>query len=176
MPPFPGQFVISRTSRTTPLTARAGNHSSNALISNATSIGPNEQFTLDESGPPLGTTLRRSSNFFVSARGNIGAENDTATFQTEEMLPDNNAKFTLTGPASNGAWTIGSARRSFRHRGRRRWPGHACLPHQRHRGQELGTFYILKAGDLGSGLPYVIRPAGTGNVPGQVGAEYRHTF
>jgi hypothetical protein len=164
--PFPGQFVIRTFLTNNLVTARPGNHSVDAIVSNATSIGPNEKFTLEESGPPLGTTLRTASNFFVSARGNIGAAGDTGTFQTEETLPDNNAKFTLAGPATNGSWTIrlldghfvtavgggGQATRAFH--------TDATVA------KSWESFYILKTGDLGSGLPYVIRPAGTGNVPG----------
>ena len=46
--------------------------------------------------------------FFLSARngGGIGASNDTETFHTEAREFRDDEKFTLTGPAGDGTFTI----------------------------------------------------------------------
>jgi hypothetical protein len=90
------------------LTARdGGHHSIDALISSATTPGPNEVFTL-EAGDNFRHFIFTAGNFILSARngGGIGASKDTETFQTEARDFRDDEKFRLAGPAEDGTFSI----------------------------------------------------------------------
>jgi hypothetical protein len=168
---FPGEFVFRTYLKNNLVTARdGGHHSIDALVSNATSIGPNEKFTLELTSSNVDSTIRTAGGFYLSARngGGIGgAQDDTQTFQTERTVPAADAVFRLRGPATNGAWTIETANNHFvtalggGGKSTRAFHTDATNP------STWESFYVLKCGDLGTGFQYAIRPAGTGNVPGQ---------
>jgi hypothetical protein len=165
-----GELVIRTYLKGFFLTAKdGGHHSIDALLSNSSAVQVDERFTFS-SGSPTQVTIRTTKGFYLSARGggSIGGNaDDTQTFQTERIAPAPDALFTLEGPAPNGTITIatldghfvtalgggGKSTRAFHTDGTvaRSWE----------------QFYILKVGDLGSGHLYAIRPAGTGNIPGQ---------
>jgi hypothetical protein len=168
---FPGEFVFRTYLKNHLITARdGGHHSIDALVSNATSIGPNEKFTLELTSSNVDTTIKTAGGFYLSARngGGIGGgQDDTQTFQTERTVPAADAVFRLRGPATNGVWTIETVNHHFvtalggGGKSTRAFHTDATNP------STWESFYVLKCGDLGTGFQYAIRPAGTGNVPGQ---------
>jgi hypothetical protein len=167
---LPGDFAIRTYLKNTLLTARdGGHHSIDALMTGATSVGPNERFKMEGFQPDY-TILRTAGGFYLTARGagGIGGnDDDTQTFQTERTVLADDALFRLEGPGGSGTFTIGT----FNGRFVTALGGGGKTTRAFHtdatRASTWELFYVLKGGDLGSGYQYAIRPAGTGNVPGQ---------
>ena len=145
-----------------------GHHSIDALISSATTPGPNEVFTCNNGGN-FKVFFFTAGNVILSARGGggIGAENDTETFQTEriELAPD--ALFGLTRAGQDGTFSMQTETGNFVTAvGGGGHPTRAF-----HTDATVAStwekFYLLKTGDLDSGHQYAIRPTGTGNIPGK---------
>jgi hypothetical protein len=169
---LPGEFVLRTFLKNTLVTARdGGHHSIDALITTATAIGPNEKFTLDLTADNTGTTFKTAGGFFVSARGGGGIggspDDDTQTFQTERTAVAADAIFRLRGPATNGVWTIETANNHFVTAVGGGGKSTRAFHTDATNALSWESFYLLKTGDLGPGFRYAIRPAGTGNIPGQ---------
>jgi hypothetical protein len=83
-----------------------GHHSIDALTTSATSIGPNERFTVEKIGPDY-TLFKTRGGYYVSAAGGGGwtpANSDTQTMQTERTSPASDALFSvhsINGALSN---------------------------------------------------------------------------
>jgi hypothetical protein len=168
---LPGEFTIRAYLKNTLLTARdGGHHSIDALVTSATSIGPNERFRLEGFQPDF-TLIRTAGNFFVSARGAGGiggnGSDDSQTFQTERTALADDALFRVEGPSAAGTFTI----RTFNGHFVTALGGGGKSTRAFHtdatKALSWEFFYILKTGDLGSGFQYAIRPSGTGNIPGR---------
>lgn len=145
-----------------------GHHSIDALISSATTPGPNEVFTINDSDN-FKVFFFTAGNVILSARngGGIGASLDTETFQTEriELAPD--ALFALTQAGQDGTFSIQTETGNFVTA-----VGGGGHPTRAFHTDATAAstwekFYLLKTGDLGSGHQYAIRPTGTGNIPGK---------
>jgi len=171
-PLLTGQFVIRNYLKDFLVTARdGGNHSVDALVSNVAdaAIGPNETFTFFPRSATQ-ATIRTSKGFFVSARGGggIGGTNDdTLTFQTERRQLADDVLFRLDGPAPDGTMTIATLDGHFVTAVGGGGKSTRAFHTDATTASTWEKFYIVRVGDLGSGLQYAIRPAGTGiNLPG----------
>ena len=165
-----GQFLIKTYRGNNLVTARdGGRHSIDALISSATSPGPNEKFVIETGADNFQVFLRTAGNRFVSARngGGIGDQDDTETFQTERDELAGDALFRLTGPSANGSFSIATEDGHFV----TAVGGGGHSTRAFHTNATIAStwewFYLLKTGDLDSGHQYAIRPVGTGNIPGK---------
>jgi hypothetical protein len=163
-----GKFLIRCYRGGNFVTATNGGHQTiDALISSATTPGPNEVFTIDDSNSK--NFFFTAGNVILSAKngGGIGASDDAETFQTEriELAPD--ALFGLAGANQDGSFSIQTATGN--------WVtavgggGHSSRAFHTDAtaANTWEKFYLLKTGDLGSGHQYAIRPTGTGNIPGK---------
>ena len=167
---LPGQFSIRTYLKNNLITAKdGGHHSIDALVTNATSLGPNEKFTIEKAFGPFTTLFKTSGGYYVSAyqEGGVGAENDAETFQTERTVVGDDARFTLIGPIYDGRSWI----RTFNGHFVTALGGGGLATRAFHtdatQSLDWESFFLLKCGDLGSGYEYAIRPAGTGG-PGDV--------
>src|SRR5437588_1630437 len=109
-----GKFLIRCYRGGNFVTAKdGGHHSIDALISSATTPGPNEVFTADDSNFKVFFLTAR--NVFLSARngGGIDVTNDTETFQTEriELAPD--ALFALSQVGRDGTFSLQTGTGNF---------------------------------------------------------------
>jgi len=161
----PGQFCIRTYLKNNPITARdGGHHSIDALVTNATSIGRNERFTIEKGFGPFTTLFKTSGGYYVSAIGGGGADTslDAQTFQTERTEVADDARFMLIGPSVGGQSWI----RTFKGHFVTALHGGGISTRAFHtdatQGSTWEAFFLLKCGDLGSGYQYAIRPAGTG--------------
>lgn len=161
----PGQFSIRTYLKNSAITARdGGHHSVDALVTNATSLGPNERFTIETAFGPFTTLFKTAGGYYVSAIQEGGADtgNDAETFQTERTAVADDARFMLVGPVSDGRSGI----RTFNGHFVTALGGGGLATRAFHTDatQESSWewFFLLKCGDLGSGYQYAIRPAGTG--------------
>ena len=164
-----GKFLIRCYRGGNFVTAKdGGHHSIDALMSNATTPGANEVFTIDDSNN-FKVFFFTAGNFILSARGGggTGESNDDQTFQTEriELAPD--ALFALNGAAQDGTFSIQTETGNFVTAVG--GGGHATRAFHTDatKASTWEKFYLLKTGDLGSGHQYAIRPTGTGNIPGK---------
>ncbi len=157
---LPGEFAIRTSLKDTYLTARdGGRHSVDAVITAATTVGPNEKFKLTSFQPNF-TTIRTLPGFFVSAvgGGGLGGSFDTThILQTERTSVADDALFRLVGPTDPfGDFSIGTFNDHF-------------LTALGGGGKTTGAFHtdattvsswerfrLSKCGDLGSGYTYAI--------------------
>ena len=162
---LPGEFVIRTYLKNNYLTARdGGRHSIDALITSATTPGPNEKFKLSKIGPNY-TAIQTLKGFYVSAVGGGGIGGNFPSLQvlqTERTTLADDALFRLIGPSVGGDSNIGT----FNGHLLTALGGGGKTTHAFHSDATVaGTweiFWVLKSGDLGSGFRYAIRPVGTG--------------
>lgn len=167
---YPGQFIIKTYLKGSPITARdGGGHNSDALITSATTVGPNEKFELATYPEQLGFTFisfTTSGGDFVTAVNGGGVTDAAKAFDTTSSILSDFALFSIGGPAGDGTYTISTRRNYVTALG----GGGKSTDAFHTDAAQTDTweyFYILKSGDLGDGYQYAIRPAGTGYVPGQ---------
>jgi hypothetical protein len=168
--PLPGEFALKTYLRGTPVSARdGGHHSIDALITLPSVLGPYQKFRLESMQPDF-TTFKTAGNYYVSARGGGGtggSSDDSQTFQTERQIIADDALFRVDGPSANGTSTVktwtGNFVTALGGGGKSTRAFHTDAVQAR----SWELFYLVKAGDLGDGYKYAIRPVGTGNVEGQ---------
>jgi hypothetical protein len=165
---LPGEFAIRTYLKNTYLTARdGGRHSIDAVVTAATTLGPNEKFKLTTIQPDY-TSIQTPQGYYVSAVGEGGRNFPPGeVLQTERTSLADDALFVLGGPGAAGGTNIET------------FNGHFLTAlggggkttdafHTDATGVSTWeTFWVLKSGDLGSGYRYAIRPMGTGG-PGEV--------
>jgi hypothetical protein len=165
---LPGEFAIRTYLKNTYLTARdGGRHSIDAVVTAATTLGPNEKFKLTTIQPDY-TSIQTPQGNYVSAVGEGGRHFPPGeVLQTERTSLADDALFVLGGPGAAGGTNIET------------FNGHFLTAlggggkttdafHTDATGVSTWeTFWVLKSGDLGSGYRYAIRPMGTGG-PGEV--------
>jgi hypothetical protein len=165
---LPGEFAIRTYLTNNYLTARdGGRHSIDAVVTAATTLGPNEKFKLTTIQPDY-TSIQTPQGYYVSAVGEGGRNFPPGeVLQTERTSPADDALFVLGGPGAAGGTNIET------------FNGHFLTAlggggkttdafHTDATGVSTWeTFWVLKSGDLGSGYRYAIRPTGTGG-PGEV--------
>jgi len=164
---LPGQFMIKTYLKGNLITARdGGGHNRDALITSATTVGPNEKFQLTTSQPSF-TIISTAGGDFVTAVDGGGATAAAAAFDTTGANLTDFVLFRMAGPRGDGVYTIQTWGENFVTAlgggGRTTEAFHTDGFHA----DTWEFFYVLKTGDLGDGYNYVIRPAGTGFVPGQ---------
>jgi hypothetical protein len=167
---LPGEFAIRTYLKNTYLTARdGGRHSFDAVITAATTLGPNEKFKLTTLQPDY-TTIQTPQGYYVSAVGGGGLGGDfsaSEVLQTERTALADDVLFVLFGPGIGGYSTI----RTFNEHFLTALGGGGKTTGAFHTDATVANtwedFWVLKSGDLGSGYRYAIRPAGTGG-PGEV--------
>ncbi len=167
---LPGEFTMRTYLKNTYLTARdGGRHSIDALITAATTLGPNEKFKLTTIQPNY-TAIQTLQGYYVSAVGEGGLGGNfpaSEVLQTERTSLADDALFVLFGPGAGG----GSNIRTFNEHFLTALGGGGKTSNAFHTDATVAstweTFFVLKSGDLGSGYRYAIRPAGTGG-PGEV--------
>jgi hypothetical protein len=164
---LPGQFMIKTYLKGNLVTARdGGGHNRDALVTSATTVGPNERFQL--------TTFQPSFTYFITSRGDFvtstdggGATAATAAFDTTGANLTDFVLLRVDGPRPNGAYTIGTWNQNFVTALGGGGKSTEAFHTDARRADTWEYFYVLKSGDLGDGYNYAIRPAGTGFVPGR---------
>jgi hypothetical protein len=166
---FPGEFAIKAYLQNTPFTARdGGRHSTDAVITVPSVLGPNQRFRLASVQPDY-TTIQTSGGYYMSAVGGLGGSpNTTQGVQTELTTPQRDiALFRIDGPSAGGTFTMktydGHYLTALGGGGKATDAFHTDAT----KASSWEYFYFLKCGDLGSGYQYAIRPTGTGNIPGK---------
>jgi hypothetical protein len=166
---LPGEFAIRTYLTNNYLTARdGGRHSIDAVITAATTLGPNEKFKLTTI-ESTHTSIQTLPGNYVSAVGEGGLGGNfpaSQVLQTERTSLALDALFVLGGPGENGRSTIGTFNGHFL----TALGGGGKTSNAFHTDATVAdtweAFFVLKSGDLGSGYRYAIRPAGTGG-PGE---------
>lgn len=169
--PLPGEFAIRTYLTNNYLTARdGGRHSIDALVTSATTLGPNEKFKLITVQPDY-TTIQTPLRYYVSAVGEGGLGGNfpaSQVLQTERTALADDALFVLFGPSLGTGW---SYIRTFNEHYLTALGGGGKTSNAFHTDATVAStweaFWVLKSGDLGSGYRYAIRPLGTGG-PAQV--------
>jgi hypothetical protein len=167
---LPGEFAIRTYLTNNYLTARdGGRHSIDALVTSATTLGPNEKFKLTTIQPDY-TTIQTPLRYFVSAVGEGGLGGNfpaSQVLQTERTALADDSLFVLFGPGVGTGW---SYIRTFNEHYLTALGGGGKASNAFHTDATVAStweaFWVLKSGDLGSGYRYAIRPTGTGG-PGQ---------
>lgn len=167
---LPGEFALRTYLTNNYLTARdGGRHSIDAVITAATTLGPNEKFKLTTFQPDF-AIIQTLQGYYVSAVGAGGLGGNfpaSQILQTERTSLADDALFSLGGPGVGG----GSNIRTFNGHFLTALGGGGKTANAFHTDATAvstwETFWVVKSGDLGSGYRYAIRPAGTGG-PGQV--------
>ena len=162
---LPGEFVIRTYLTNNYLTARdGGRHTDDAVITSATTPGPNEKFKLSKIGPNY-TAIQTLQGYYVSAAngGGLGANFDASqVLHTYVTSLVDSAKFRLIGPSAAGNSAIGTVNGHLL----TALGGGGKATHAFHTDATVAStweaFWVLKSGDLGSGFRYAIRPVGTG--------------
>ena len=163
---LPGEFAIRTMAKDTYLTARdGGRHSVDAIITAATTPGPNEKFRLSKIASTNYTTIQTLQAYYVSAvgggglGGNVEASRVLQTERTATSFADD-ALFRLIGPSRNGT----SAIVTFNDHFLTALGGGGKTSNAFHtdatEASSWERFRFLKSGDLGSGFRYAIMPAG----------------
>ncbi|MGC2201933.1 MAG: hypothetical protein WA633_17590, partial [Stellaceae bacterium] len=106
---LPGEFTIRTYLKNTYLTARdGGRHTIDALITAATTLGPNEKFRLTTIQPDY-TAIQTSGRYYVSANREGGLNFPPGeVLQTQRTSVADDALFVLDGPSAGGNSTIGT--------------------------------------------------------------------
>ena len=174
--PLPGEFIIRTYLKNTLLTTHDGDSSAlDAVVTTATSIGPNERFKLTLT-PPNDVMFQTAGGHYLSASGNIHPGNgdprralqayttsDLATAHFRLVNPYRQAGHTNIVMPWMGYFTIQTASPYFLTAvgggGQSTAAFHTDALHTK----EWEFFWVLKCGDLGSGYAYSFRPAGTGS-------------
>ena len=167
--PLPGEYAIGTLEAGHLLTARdGGHHSIDAVITSATTAGPNEKFRFERMQPNY-TLIKTSGGYYVSAAGGggLGDNYDAAQIlQTERTSLADDALFNIRSSApgiSSNPFTIqtfrnyyltalgggGKSSRAF-HTDAVKYNGY------------WEAFQVLKCGDLGSDYDYAIKAKGVG--------------
>jgi hypothetical protein len=106
---LPGEFAIRTYLKNTYLTARdGGRHSIDAVVTAATTLGPNEKFKLTTIQPDY-TTIQTPQGYYVSAVGEGGLGGNfpaSQVLQTERTSLADDALFILGGPGAAGGSNI----------------------------------------------------------------------
>jgi len=163
---LPGEFAIRTMVKDTYLTARdGGRHSIDAVITAATTPGPNEKFRLSKIASTNYTTIQTLQAYYVSAvgggglGGNVEANRVLQTERTATSFADD-ALFRLIGPSQNGTTAIVTFNDHFL----TALGGGGKTSNAFHtdatEASSWERFRFLKSGDLGSGFRYAIMPAG----------------
>lgn len=163
---LPGQFAIRTMLRNTYLTARdGGHHSIDAVVTTATTPGPNEKFMIERMQPSY-ALIRAASGYYLSAvgGGGLGANYDeTKILQTELQIPADDALFGVyTNIPGWGAFTIQTYKRNYLTalggggKATKAFHTDAVKPNT------WEYFWVNKCGDLGSGYNYAIKPLNKG--------------
>jgi len=164
---LPGQFTIKTYLRGNLITARdGGGHNRDALITSATTVGPNEKFQLTTFQPAF-TSFTTSDGDFVTAVDGGGATAAAAAFDTTGANFTDLVLFRVDGPRGDGVYTIGTVNLNFVTALGGGGKSTEAFHTDARQANTWEYFYVLKSGDLGDGYNYAIRPAGTGFVPGQ---------
>lgn len=164
---LPGRFMIKTYLKGNLITARdGGGHNRDALITSAITVGPNEKFQLTTSNPSF-TTFTTAGGDFVAAVDGGGATAAAAAFDTTGRFLTDFVLFRVDGPKSDGVYTIQTWGENFVTALGGGGKTTEAFHTDGFRADTWEFFYMLKTGDLGDGYKYVIRPAGTGFVPGQ---------
>jgi hypothetical protein len=177
---LPGEFIVRTYLKNTLWTAHDTDHPDalDAVVTTATSIGPNERFKLTLT-PPNDIMFQTAGGHYLSATGNIhpGNGDPRRALQTYTTFDLATAHFRLVNPYRQaghtnivwpwmGYFTIQTASPYFLTAvgggGQSTAAFHTDALHTK----EWEFFWVLKCGDLGSGYVYRFRPAGTGS-PGQ---------
>jgi hypothetical protein len=162
---LPGEFVIRTYLTNNYLTARdGGRHSIDAVVTAATTLGPNEKFKLTTIQPDY-TTIQTPLGYYVSAVGEGGLGGNvpaSQVLQTERTSLADDALFVLSGPDVVGLSTIGTFNGHFLTALGGGGKTSAAFHTDATVANTWEAFWVLKSGDLGSGYRYAIRPAGTG--------------
>jgi hypothetical protein len=164
---LPGEFAIRTRLKNTFLTARdGGHHTIDALITSATTIGPNEKFRLTSFQPDF-ITLQTPLGFFVSAigGGGLGGDHDpTQILQTERTTVADDALFRLIGPSADGSFFIRTLNDHLLTALGGGGKTTAAFHTDATVANEWELFRIGKCGDLGSGYTYALRRSGATNL------------
>jgi hypothetical protein len=163
---LPGEFAIRTWLRNAYLTARdGGHHSIDAVITSATTLGPNEKFRLTTIEPEY-TSIQTLLGYYVSANNGGGlGENNPANqiLSTERTFLADDALFRLIGPGGGGLNGTSSIA-TFNNHLLTALGGGGKASNAFHTDATVASswewFWVLKSGDLGSGYRYAIRPAG----------------
>jgi hypothetical protein len=162
-----GQFIIKTYLKGNLITARdGGGHNRDALITSATTVGPNEIFQLETEQPDF-IIFTTSGGDWVAAVDGGGATAAAAAFDTTGRNLTDFVLFRIDGPRGNGAYTIGTWRENFVTALGGGGKSTEAFHTDAIQANTWEYFYVLKSGDLGDNHTYAIRPAGTGFVPDQ---------
>jgi len=175
---LPGTFIIRTYVKNTLLTAHDGNSdAANAVITTATSVGPNERFKLTLT-PPNDVTFQTSGGHYLSAAGNIrpGNGDPRKALQAYATSTDNigTTHFKLVNPYRRpghtnivlpwmGYFTFQTKNDYFLTAVGGGGKSNAAFHTDALKPKTWEYFWVLKCGDLGSGFKYAFRPAGTGS-------------
>src|SRR5262249_49479070 len=110
---LPGQFMIKTCLKGNPITARdGGEHNRDALITSATTVGPNEKFQLATFQPSF-AYFTTSGGDFVTAVDGGGATAAAAAFDTTGANLTDFVLLRVDGPRGDGVYTIGTWNQNF---------------------------------------------------------------
>jgi hypothetical protein len=164
---YPGQFMIKTYLKGSLITARdGGGHNTDALVTSATTVGPNEKFQLGAVQPSF-ITLTTSGGDLVTAVDGGGITDAATAFDTTGSVLSDFALFRILGPVGDGSYVIQTWRENYVTALGGGGKSTEAFHTDADQSSTWEYFYILKSGDLGDGYKYAIRPAGTGYVPGQ---------
>jgi hypothetical protein len=125
-----GQFIIKTYLKGNLITARdGGGHNRDALVTSATTVGPNEIFQLETEQPDF-IIFTTSGGDWVAAVDGGGATAAAAAFDTTGRNLTDFVLFRIDGPRGNGAYDRHLAG-EFRHRTRRRRKVDRGIPYRR---------------------------------------------
>jgi len=165
--PLPGQFIIKTYLKGNLITARdGGGHNRDALLTFATTVGPNEKLQLGTLQPDF-TTFTTFGGDLVTAVDGGGATAAAAAFDTTGRNLTDFGLFRIDGPSGDGVYTISTWNGNFVTALGGGGKSTEAFHTDARQASTWEYFYVLKSGDLGDGYNYAIRPAGTGFVPGQ---------
>jgi hypothetical protein len=159
----PGEFVIRTWLTNNFLTARdSGHHSIDALITSATTLGPNEKFKLTTILPYY-TSIQTLQDYYVSANQGGGNHPGDQVLQTETLSVIDQALFRVTlSTGLDGHFDIRTVNGYYLTAVEGGGQASHAFQTDQIRSDDWEWFSVLKSGDLGSGYTYAIRPAGTG--------------
>lgn len=160
-----GKFAIRTLLKNSYLSARPGNHTINALVTDKTPpLYFEDMFRFQRVQPTNLMLIKTGSNYFVSAAGGggRGGNYDAAnTLQTERTSPADDALFRLQFDSGTLAYTIKTLRGYYLTALGGGGKSTNAFHTDATRANTWESFQITKCGSLGTGHNYIIKPRGS---------------